>query len=292
MIIDFHTHILPPCVAQEKQKFLDRDVWFGELYANPKAQIASAEDLVASMNASGVDQAVTFGFGWADHGLCREANDYVIDAVSRYPGRLIGFISVNPCNKAETEKEIERCVARGLTGVGELMPDGQGFSFGEIGVVGHLADIAAHYNLPILTHSSEPVGHLYPGKGTRQLDSLVHFAASFPDVVLICAHWGGGLFLYELMPKLVHTLENVYYDTAASPFVYRDRIFDAAVRIAPDKLLFGTDYPLIPHDKFLRRVRALGLPTSLERNLLGENARRILCRGRNTAGRHSSDVEQ
>lgn len=283
MIVDFHTHIFPPSVAQEKEKFLDRDVWFGELYSNPKAPIASAEDLIASMDESGVDKSVTFGFGWTDHGLCREANDYVIDAVRRYPDRLIGFISANPCMRAETEKEIERCVAYGLTGIGELMPDGQGFSFDEVDVTNPLAEIALHYNLPILTHTSEPVGHLYPGKGTRPLNTLVHFAQRFPEAVLVCAHWGGGLFLYELMPKLVHSLRNVYYDTAASLFVYRDRMFDAAARIAPDKLLFGTDYPLISHRRFLKRVRAIGLPTTVERALLGENAGRILFKEQNSS---------
>lgn len=282
MIIDFHTHIFPPDVAQQRDRFLDRDVWFGELYSNPKAPIASAEDLIASMDEGGVDKAVTFGFGWTDHGLCCEANDYVIDAVSRYPDRLVGFISINPRMRTETEREIERCVARGLSGIGELMPDGQGFSLGQADMTDHLAEIALHYHLPILTHASEPVGHLYPGKGTRPLNTLVQFARRFPEVVLICAHWGGGLFLYELMPKLVHSLRNVYYDTAASLFVYRDRIFDAATYIAPDKLLFGTDYPLISHRDFLKRVKAVGLSPALERGLLGENARGILFNDENS----------
>lgn len=276
MIIDFHTHIFPPHIAQNREKFLNQDAWFGELYSNPKAPIASAEDLIASMDEGGVDKAVTFGFAWADPGLCREANDYVIEAVSHHPDRLIGFISVNPCAIGETEKEIERCVAKGLAGIGELMPDGQRFSCDEASVTDPLGEMARHYRLPILTHTSEPVGHLYPGKGTRPLSSVVHFAERFPDVVLVCAHWGGGLFFYELMPKLVPVLKNVYYDTAASLFVYRDRIFWAATHIAPDKLLFGTDYPLISHRKFLRRVRAAGLSAASERYFLGENARRIL----------------
>ncbi len=289
MIIDFHTHIFPPHIAQNRERFLNRDRWFGELYSNPKAPIASAEDLIASMDDGNVDKAVTFGFAWADPGLCREANDYVMDAVSRYPDRLIGFISVNPCAIEETEQEIERCVAKGLAGIGELMPDGQRFSCDEASVTNPLGEIARHYHLPILTHTSEPVGHLYPGKGTRPLSSIVDFAERFPDVVLVCAHWGGGLFFYELMPKLVHVLRNVYYDTAASLFVYRDRIFQTAAHIAPDKLLFGTDYPLISHRKFLRRVRATGLSAAAERGLLGENARRILFKDQTHTGAGEDD---
>ena len=130
--------------------------------------------------------------------------------------------------------------------------------------------------MPVIIHSNEPVGHYYPGKTTTTPVKLNAFVESNPDLTVIFAHWGGGLFLYELMPKLIPTLRNVYYDTAASLFVYRDRIFHAAAQIAPNKLLFGTDYPLISHRKFLRRVKAIGLPTMLERDLLGENARRVL----------------
>ena len=92
----------------------------------------------------------------------------------------------------------------------------------------------------------------------------------------MCAHWGGGLFLYELMPKLLGVLGNVYYVTAASLYLYRDRVFHVAAQVAPDKMLFGTDYPLISHRRFLKRVRTAGLPPRIERGLLGENARRVL----------------
>jgi predicted TIM-barrel fold metal-dependent hydrolase len=153
MIIDFHTHIFPSHVERDKPKFLERDVWFGTLYSSPKAKIVTAENLVASMDANGVDKSVTFGFAWMDEGLCREANDYVIDAVSRFPDRLVGFISTNPCKPEAMQREVERCVARGLAGIGELMPDGQGFCFDRLETMTPLAEIARHYRLPILTRA-------------------------------------------------------------------------------------------------------------------------------------------
>ena len=276
VIVDFHTHIFPPDVCRTRERYLERDEWFGQLYCNPQARLIPAEELVASMDASGVDLAVTFGFGWTDAGLCREANDYVIDAVARFPDRLIGFISVNPVGAVEAEKEISRCVARGMAGIGELMPDGQGFSFDQAEVTAPLAEAARHYRLPILTHTSEPVGHVYPGKGTRPFSTVLSFAERYPDVTVVCGHWGGGLFLYELMPKLLGKMKNVFYDTAASLFVYRDRVFSISTQIAPDKILFGTDYPLISHERFLRRVRAADLPPLIERAVLGDNALRVL----------------
>ena len=127
MIIDFHTHITAPEIIGRRDEYLVRDAWFRDLYGNPKARLSSAEDLIAAMDQASVEQAVVFGFGWRDMDLCRQDNDYVMQAVERYPQRLIGFGIVNPATGMEAVREIERCVAGGLRGVGELMPDGQGY---------------------------------------------------------------------------------------------------------------------------------------------------------------------
>ena len=47
MLIDFHTHIFPPDVRDHRERYCVRDAWFNELYSNPRANIATAEDLVA-----------------------------------------------------------------------------------------------------------------------------------------------------------------------------------------------------------------------------------------------------
>jgi hypothetical protein len=85
MIIDFHTHITPPYVIQNREEYLTRDIWFEELYGNPEARLVTADELIAEMDRSGVQRSVTFGFGWRDPGLLRESNDYIIDAVRCYP---------------------------------------------------------------------------------------------------------------------------------------------------------------------------------------------------------------
>jgi uncharacterized protein len=276
LIIDFHTHIFPPAVCGNREPYLGRDDWFRLLYSHPKAKLAPAEDLIAAMDAAGVDKSVTFGFAYADQGLCREANDYVIDAVRRFPNRLIGFAAVSPGQGAEAVKEVARCVAAGLRGIGELTPAGQQFALDDAKLMGPLAEAARHYDLPILVHTNEPVGHEYAGKGGSAPWGAVRFAQQFPDVTLVCAHWGGGLMFYELMPELMATLKNVCYDTAASLRLYRDRIFKVGMEIASDKLLFATDFPLIDPHRFLGRLRVSGLSSVEERKITGDNARRIL----------------
>ena len=157
------------------------------------------------------------------------------------------------------------------------MPDRQGFALDDGEVMGPVAEFAVAHGLPVLTHSSEPVGHQYPGKGEVTPDKLYRFVTRFPALRAVLAHWGGGLPFYALMPEVKAALANVYFDTAASPFLYRPQVFSHVSEIlGADKILFGTDFPLIPQSRLIRDVRALKLPAGAEALILGENARKLL----------------
>ena len=185
--------------------------------------MATTDDLVAVMDEDGVDVSVVMGIGWTDPGVAREANDYVVESVARHPGRLVGFAGANPAWPDGGAGEAERCAAAGLRGVGEMHPDTQRFDIGDAATMAPLVDVAREHGLVLTTHSSEPVGHSYPGKGRTRPEALWRFIQAHPDVVLVCAHWGGGLPFYALMPEVAAALGNVYFDTAASPFLYDER---------------------------------------------------------------------
>ncbi|HAL49124.1 MAG TPA: hypothetical protein DCP37_15350 [Dehalococcoidia bacterium] len=260
--VDFHTHIFPPSIADQRERWLERDATFRELYADPKAKLATAGDLIAAMDEDGVDRAVVMGIGWTDQVLAREANDYIIDAARRHPDRLTGFASVNPAWGDSAVTEVERCAHAGLRGVGELHPDTQGFALGDEAVMTLLLEVAQAHRLIVTTHSSEPAGHVYPGKGRTTPDVLWRFiqhAARFPDVKVVCAHWGGGLPFYALMPEVARALGNVYFDTAASPFLYTADVFSVvADLVGVDKILLGSDYPLLRPARLLRQLDKSG----------------------------------
>ena len=249
MVTDFHTHILPPWLSQEREKWAKRDATFGELLADPRAKLATAEDLISAMDADGVDQSVTMGFGWTDIDLARECNDYIAESVLAHPDRLIGFGSVNPAWGDDGLRELERCAQMGLKGLGELHPDTQGFDLGDADTMRPILEVADEHGLVVTTHSSEPVGHQYQGKGRTTPDVLMRFienARDHPNVKIVCAHWGGGLPFYALMPEVKEAIENVWFDTAASPFLYDANIYAMVSRIVGvDRVLLGSDYPLI-----------------------------------------------
>ena len=273
MIIDAHTHIFPPEICARREDYRARDAWFAQLYEDPRARMATAEDLIAIMDTDGVDRAVACGFAWADEGLCREHNDYILDCVRRYPERVIGMAVVQPRAGVRAVRELERCLQAGLRGLGELFPDGQGFSLRDRELLAPLAEVLRAWDAPLLTHTSEPVGHEYHGKGHTLPQDVLALAQDFPDLRIICAHWGGGLPFYELMSEVAQALQNVYYDTAASPYLYRWRIFSVAVQlVGAHKILMGSDFPLIRPRTYLLHIAQLPLEEEARQAILGGNA--------------------
>lgn len=276
MIVDAHTHIFPPEVIARRADYAARDPWFAALYGDPKAKMADADALLASMDASGVDHAVTFSFGWSDPGLIEECNSYVIEAVARAGGRLTGLAVVQPAAGARALAEVERCFAAGLRGVGELMPHGQGYRLSDLRVVGPIAEACQARGLVLLTHASEPVGHSYPGKGDVAPADLLALAQAFPALRIVAAHWGGGLPFYELMPEVKAAAVNIWYDSAASLFLYQPEIFARVAAICgPEKLLWASDYPLITQPRMLDYARRSGLDDAALALALGANAARL-----------------
>jgi predicted TIM-barrel fold metal-dependent hydrolase len=102
------------------------------------------------------------------------------------------------------------------------------------------------------------------------------FAQAFPEATIVCAHWGGGLPFYELMPEVRSALGNVYYDTAASPLLYDASILPLLARLVPHKICFGSDFPLLRPARYLQRFCAAGLKHDSLQAVLERNAATIL----------------
>ena len=273
-VVDFHVHVTPPDISANWRKYAETEPHFALLSGSPRNRFATAEDVIAALDESNFDKAVIFGFAFEDMGLCRHVNDYVIEKCKQFPKRLTGFM-VTPPKDRELEREIDRCQKAGLKGLGELFPAVRDFDIGEKKDTEALAGICAERALPVLVHVNEPVGHHYPGKTAAGLQQIERFIEHSPGLTIVLAHWGGGLLFYETMPELREKCRNVYYDTAASPFLYDNRIYHAACALGlTEKILFGSDFPLLSPSRYLTGMEGI---TSKNRELiLGGNARRLL----------------
>jgi len=277
MIVDFHAHVFPPEVCRRREEYLRRDPTFRELYSNPKASLATADDLLASMDEAGIGKSVIVNFVWQDSALCRLANDYVLESAAASGGRLLPFCIVQPAAGDEARAEVERCARAGALGLGELRPDNQGFDLAASPEADLLIWAAKAYNLALLFHVSEPVGHEYPGKGGLALGSLYRFIEKAPGVTVIAAHWGGGLPFYGLMPRVKKALATTYFDTAASRLLYSPGVYRHVISIlGVERILFGSDFPFLAQRRCLRETKRVDLDEEERRLILGGNALRLL----------------
>ena len=276
MIIDFHTHVFPPDICADRNDCLRLDATFAELYARPDSRLATADDLLHSMDEAGIDVSVVLNFAWRDPDLCRRTNDYILEAAAAGGGRLIPFCTFAPGDGALDE--IERCVGLGARGLGELRPQSQGYDLDDNdGTAALLAQAAVANDLMLLFHVTEPVGRAYAGKEGQPLGPLYRFIERSPEATVVAAHWGGGLPFYSLLRSAHATRANTYFDTAATRFLYRREVFRHVVDIVgAERVLFGSDFPLLSQSRCLREVEEAQLSDDERQLILGENVRRLL----------------
>ncbi len=277
MIIDIHTHLFPKAIRQNREDYFAGEPAFKRLYESPQAKLASADDLIAVMDEQGVDKAVIFGFPWRKASTFKLHNDYIINAVNRYPDRFIGFGCFDAYSEASLD-ETERCLDGGLSGIGELAFYQSGIDSEVLARLEPIMAICHAKALPVMIHTNEPVGHQYPGKTPNTLNQIYRMVASYPNNTIILAHWGGGLFFYSLLKKEVReTLKNVYFDTAASPFLYNKSVYRIAKQtIGIDRILYGSDFPLIKPARYFKEVRNCGLIENDVQQICGLNSQRLL----------------
>jgi uncharacterized protein len=277
MVIDFHVHTFPKEIRAHRERFFTGEPAFALLYDSPKSKLVSAEEIVAAMDEEGVDKSVVFGFPWRNPDTVRLNNDYVLEAVARYPDRLAGFCCLDPFIPF-AEKETERCLDAGLAGVGELAFYRSGIDTGCLDALDPIMALCREKNCPVMIHTNEPVGHAYPGKTPNTLAQIYAMVKRFADNRIVLAHWGGGIFFYHMLKKEVRdALANVWYDTAASPFLYDPKIYTLARDLAGlDKILFGTDFPLLKPARYVREINAAGLTETEMAAICGGNAENLL----------------
>ncbi|MFP5212498.1 MAG: amidohydrolase family protein [Acidobacteriota bacterium] len=277
MRIDAHTHIFPPEIVRDRSRYFHEEPAFRLLYDSPKSRLVTAEELIQAMDENGVDRSVTFGFPWRNGDLAARHNDYVLESAARLGPRLIPLGCFDPLSPSGA-KEASRCLEGGAAGLGELALYG-GCDPGEaLKRFDDLIDCCRAHNGLLLVHANEPVGHLYPGKAPLGLDFYYGLAGAARGVPLILAHWGGGLCFFELLKKEApETLAGVYYDTAASPFLYRPEIYRLMhSALPPGKILFGSDYPLLSPRRYFRDMEEAGLTRTELEAISGGNAAVIL----------------
>ncbi len=254
-MIDSHTHILPNKPNKLIEEFGEEKVLL-EMFNNEQ-KATTPEELLKNMSLSNIKKSIILGYGWTNFNLLQASNQFNLDAFKKNPSKLIPFFSINPMFK-ENLQEMEKCINLGGKGAGEIHPSTQELAMDNENIWKDSLKLLEENSLPIIIHASEPAGHLYPGKGNTYPENIYKFIKLFPENTIILAHWGGGLLFYELMKEVKEISKNVYYDTAASSFLYNPKIFEIAIEIVgSEKIIFGSDFPILNPNRILEEMKNL-----------------------------------
>jgi uncharacterized protein len=207
-------------------------------------------------------------------------NDYVASVVQKYPEQFMGFASVDPWKGKVAVQELERSVKDlGLRGL-KLHPTAQAF-FPNDARFYPLWQKAAELGVPVLFHSGQTgVGSGTPGGGGYKLKYahpllLDDVAADFPELTIIMAH-PAVPWQEEQLAVALHK-GNVYIDLSGwSPKYFRPVLIQYISSILQDKALFGSDYPVLQPDRWLRDFDQLEIKEEVRRKILLENAQKVL----------------
>ena len=234
------------------------------------------EELLAQMDEAGIDQTILYA---VEAPIVYSSNEYVASLCRRWPDRLIGFASAHPHdpNAHDILKDaVERLGLKGL----KLHPPLQRFAPNDP-VAFRLYETAARLDIPVVFHvGTTPFGSL--GRLADANPLLVDdVAVLYPELRIALTHLGT-LWHNEAF-MVVEKNPNVFIDTAAYiTEIPQILTCDLIKRIGPDKILFGTDFPMPYADRphrmkdFVDCVAALPVSQELLEGFFYGNVQRLL----------------
>jgi predicted TIM-barrel fold metal-dependent hydrolase len=199
----------------------------------------------------------------------RECNQWVRDAMRRFPGRVLGYAFVNPGFGKEAIDEVRRRVEDdGFIGL-KLYND---YVVTEP-VVWPLIELSIRLRIPILHHAGHTSWLPAPQPRISDGAAFAEIAKRYPEAMIICAHiCGGGDWEWQI--KALRNASSIYLDTSGS--VVDEGVVEMAVDVlGADRLLFACDGSLTAS---VGRMRSANLSQADKDRIYGGNMQRILSR--------------
>lgn len=207
------------------------------------------------------------------------SNRRVAALVDAYPDLFVGFGSVDPHRGAAAISSVHEAARLGLKGL-KFHPAAQRFSPNEHEYF-TIWETAQELGLVCLFHTGvTALGSGMPGGGgVRQRHAhpllLDDVAAEFPGLQIILAHpsWPW----QEDALAIAQHKPNVYLELSGlSPHRFGESLLAAATGPLQDRTLFGSDFPFLTPDTWLREWEALGIEAAVSRKILVDNAEALL----------------
>jgi len=258
MIIDVHTHAWPDKVAERAKEHLET------AFDTRLVAVPTVGNLLRSMDRNGIDVSFIASVASRPEQVA-SINSWLFSVKN---DRLRCFAAMHPFYE-KREEELKR-VRENAAGI-KLQPEFQEFYVDDEKVF-PLYERLQEYRLPVLFHCGEELS------GTRVVraspERMLRVHQRFPDLTIIAAHLGGFRMWDDVARHLAGA--GMYMDTA---FVFghlqKDKLKEMLAAHSPEKILFGTDFPLADQKKDREYLEALDIDDESKIKIFHKNAEQL-----------------
>lgn len=278
--IDFHTHAEEPCGCHADDGYDDLQSAMARYFRAPWAHPPTIDQTAAHYRAQNTAAVIFPVDAERETGYRRYANEEVAEACARHSDILIPFASIDPARGRMGAREARRLIAdHGIRGF-KFHPTMQGF-YPNDRTAYPLYEAIAESGLPALFHTGQTgVGAgMRGGNGMRlKYSNPMHLddvAVDFPDMPIVLAHpsfpWQD-----EALAVATHK-PNVWIDLSGwRPKYFPPILVRYADTLLRDRVLFGSDWPMIAPELWLEEFEALPIKAENRPGILKGNAARLL----------------
>lgn len=257
-VIDCHCHIYPDKIAQKAADAV------GKFYSAPMhAKDGATSSLLEAAEGTPINRFIVYSVATRPDQV-RNINDFIASECAKHP-EFVGFMTLHQ-DFEDPEAEIERATAMGLSGI-KLHPDTQEVNLDDPRLM-RIYEIAEG-RLPMVIHTGD---YRYDFSHPRRMKRVLH---KFPNLVVDAAHFGGWS-LFDLGFELLED-ENCYVDvSSAFEFLGPKRSAELIEGYGPDRVMFGSDFPMWEPAKELAFLESLGLSEEDLEKVMHKTAERFL----------------
>ncbi len=282
--IDFHTHAEEPCCDARDDGYNEFQSAMASYFRNPagaKGMLPTVQDTAAYYRERNIAAVIFPVDAERETGFRRYSNEEVAELCAENDDILIPFASIDPHKGKAGAREARRLVRDfGVKGF-KFHPTMQGFFPNDREAAYTMYEAIAEEGMIALFHTGQTgVGSgMRGGMGMRlKYSNPMHLddvAVDFPDLPIVLAHpsfpWTEeGLAVAQHKP-------NVYYDMSGwSPKYFPETFIRYANSILKKKMLFGSDWPAITPDRWLKDFADMPFKDEVRPLILKENAMRLL----------------
>ena len=276
--IDVHTH---PQTEEFLAAMGPRRAQMGRHFGRERAVVSFAE-MADRYRANNMMAVIVNSDDETQSGRTGAPNRLLGEAMANHPDVFLAFCGIDPWKGKAALDEVRRCHGDyGVLGVGELNPARQQFHPNDRRFY-PLWELCAELGLVVMFHcgflgagAGTPGGMGYHLEYARPVPYLDDVAADFPELRIIAAHPGWPWHL-ENLAACWHK-KNYYIDLSGwSPKYLPTEVVHYANSIVPSRVLFGSDWPVLEPERWLREFAELDLKPESRENILLRNACELL----------------